>query len=164
MPQSQNGFPVLSASQTKKWKIPGAGGRHLILAPGAPGFVLAHFAAWFDRRIEPLDQGQWDEWGWADRDIRGSTTISNHASGTAIDLNAMKHPMGKRDTFTPRQQRRIRRKLRRTYRGVIRWGGDYTGRPDDMHFEINASYKRVRRIRRRLRWTRSGRRLVRVNR
>jgi HK97 family phage portal protein len=29
-----------------------------------------------------------DDWGYAERPIRGSTVVSNHASGTAIDLNA----------------------------------------------------------------------------
>jgi hypothetical protein len=28
--------------------------------------------------------------------------------------------------------------------GVVRWGGDYTSRPDEMHFEINAGAAAVR--------------------
>jgi len=164
MATSQNGYPVRTSETCKVWRIPVGSGakRHIVLAPGAPGFVLVHLATWFDDEIEPLNQGQWDEWGFAPRAIRGSTTVSNHASGTAEDLNATEHPMGVRNTFTAEQQQRIRRKLRR-YRGVIRWGGDYVSRPDDMHFEINASRAKVRAVAAVLRATRRGRRIRKAN-
>jgi len=74
-------------------------------------------------------------WGWFVKTIESSTSISNHASGTAIDYNATRHPMGVRNTFTSKQQAKIRAILA-DLDGVVRWGGDYTGRPDDMHFEI----------------------------
>ena len=93
--QSQNGFPVLATNHTtgplprlRKWVIPGAN-RHVYLRDGSVGFLLVHFALWFHETISRLDQGVWDEWGWAVRNVRGSSTvISNHASGTAVDLNA----------------------------------------------------------------------------
>lgn len=163
---SVNGWPVLTSSdQCKKWVIPfpaGGQSRHLILAPGAPGFVLAHFALWFHAVIEPLNAGTWDDWGWANRNIRGSSSISNHASGTAIDLNATKHPMGVSGTFTAWQKFRIKTKLRTFYGGVIVWGDDWS-RPDGMHFEIAAPRGKVRRVYRRLRWTQGGRLLHRAN-
>src|SRR5690606_27057234 len=81
-------------------------------------------------------RGALDDWGYAERPIRGSSVISNHASGTAIDLNATKHPLGASGTFTSTQVTRIREILAVT-RNHVRWGGDYTGRKDEMHFEIN---------------------------
>jgi len=74
--------------------------------------------------------------GHAYREISGSTTLSNHASGTAIDLNAPRHPLGASGTFSSTQVSRIRSIL--TYcDGVVRWGGDYATRKDEMHFEIS---------------------------
>ena len=83
--------------------------------------------------VEPLHAGQC--WGYAYRKIRGSAALSNHASGTAIDLNAPAHPLGEKGTFTAKQVTAIRRIL--TFcDGVVRWGGDFHGRKDEMHFEI----------------------------
>lgn len=48
--------------------------------------------------------------------------------------------MGVRNTFTPGQQKTIDRILDRyTFQGVrlLRHGKDYTGRPDDMHVEVD---------------------------
>ena len=166
MATSQNGYPALRSDQTRKWKIPVGKGpaRHFVLAPGAPGFVLAHFAAWFDRYVEDInEENTWDDWGYANRDIRGGSSLSNHASGTAEDINATKHPLSRVGTFSPAQEKRIRRALRRKYGGVIRWGGDYSGRKDEMHFEINAPRKKVERVARRLRFTPTGRRIRKMN-
>lgn len=110
---------------------------------GDVGTVLRYVAETFHRTVEPLHLG-WC-WGYYYKPIEGSSTLSNHASGTAIDLNAPAHPMGRRDTFPPARQAAIRRIL--TYlEGAVRWGGDYTTRPDDMHFEINASPLTVARV------------------
>lgn len=150
MTVSQNGWPVLEHHQTFQWVIPHTG-RHLVLAPGAPGFLLAHFASWFHHQVEQLDTGQWDEWGWASRPIRGSSSVtSNHASGTAIDLNAQAHPLGSRNTFTDEQSARIRSRLRGTYGDTIRWGGDYKSRADEMHFELVSAHASVLRVARRV--------------
>jgi hypothetical protein len=135
MPVSQNGYTANDESLTQSWKIPGTT-RAVRLRKGAPGNLLVLFAAWFDKSVEDIEGGELDDWGYAERPIRGSTTtLSNHASGTAMDLNATRHPLGKRGTFTPAQAAKIRAELKR-YGGCIRWGGDYSGRPDEMHFEI----------------------------
>ena len=64
------------------------------------GPLLATFAAEFHELIEPIDEGTFDDWGYAFRMVRGSTDrLSCHSSGTAIDLNATKHPLGKAGTF-----------------------------------------------------------------
>ena len=106
------------------------------------GPVLAAFAAEFHVNVEPLDKGQLDDWGYAYRPIRGETTgLSNHSSGTAIDLNAAKHPLGKENTFSAEKQRIIRI-LAGKYK--LKWGGDYTHRKDDMHFEITQTPEQVK--------------------
>ena len=96
--------------------------------------LLVGFAAEFHKLIEPIDEGTLDDWGYAYRDVRGSTTtLSNHSSGTAIDLNATQHPLGKVGTF-PNEKVPMIRALAKKY-GLI-WGGDYRGRKDEMHFEV----------------------------
>lgn len=106
------------------------------------GRVLSAFAAEFHTKVEPLDEGQLDDWGYAYRNVRGSNDkLSNHSSGTAIDLNAAAHPLGKANTFKPEQQTVIR-SLCKKY--ALRWGGDYKTRKDDMHFEINTSLEAVK--------------------
>ena len=96
--------------------------------------LLVGFAAEFHELIEPIDEGTLDDWGYAYRDVRGSTTsLSNHSSGTAVDLNATQHPLGKVGTF-PIEKVPMIRALAKKY-GLI-WGGDYRNRKDEMHFEI----------------------------
>jgi replication initiation and membrane attachment protein DnaB len=73
---------------------------------------------------------------------RGSEKImSNHSSGTAIDLNAIKHPLGKSNTFNKDQRNTIN--LLITKYGLT-WGGNYKRRKDDMHFEIALNAKQVK--------------------
>ena len=67
--------------------------------------------------------------------------LSNHASGTAIDLNAIKHPLGAKDTFKPKQVDAL---LELTDKYKLRWGGLYRNRKDEMHFEIVESPKAVK--------------------
>ncbi|MCL1800417.1 MAG: M15 family metallopeptidase, partial [Promicromonosporaceae bacterium] len=81
-------------------------------------------------------------WGYSNKRIVGRPTLSNHASGTAIDLNASLHPAGQSNTFSPEQQREIRAILD-DLNGVIRWGADYSRYSDEMHFEINAGASSV---------------------
>lgn len=174
MSKSQNGYSVISANETFKWDLPfkNEPKRHLILKPGDAGFVLAVFALWYHERVEPLNTGIWDEWGWADRPIRNSSVTSNHASGTAIDLNATKHPLGVRGTLrfllklgTKQElaEQRIRRVLDTQYNDVIRAGLNYTGRPDEMHYEIVRFWSDVTKLAKKLRKTSRGKRVMRAN-
>ncbi|WP_181272843.1 peptidoglycan-binding protein [Brevibacterium oceani] len=106
--------------------------------------VLSYVANRFHSEVELL---VWPgNWGYAERTIRGnSTTLSNHASGTAIDLNAPRHPLGKVGTFSSAQKGRIK-KILADCGGVVRWGGNYNGRKDEMHFEINAGTAAVAKV------------------
>jgi hypothetical protein len=139
---SPNGWP---ASEDRKalgietFTVPGTKIRFACAKAVAP--ILVSFAKDFHELVEPIDQGQLDDWGYAFRQTRGSDRIlSNHASGTAIDLNAIKHPLGKSNTFNKDQRNTIN--LLITKYGLA-WGGNYKKRKDDMHFEIALNQNQV---------------------
>lgn len=132
MATSQNGYQAKDASLIASYTI--VRDVKINLRKGDASVVLLHFARWYDKNIESLTPE--DTGGYNPRSIVGSGTLSNHASGTAEDLRWNKHVMGKVGTFTADQTARIREQLK-FYDGVIRWGGDYHGRKDEMHFEIN---------------------------
>jgi hypothetical protein len=110
---------------------------------GDVAVVLGLVVNRFRLEVEPLVAG-WC-WGWNYRPVTGGALLSNHASGTAVDVNAPAHQYGKRNTFTPDQRDTIRAILA-SVNGVVRWGGDYTRTPDDMHFEINGGRDAVARV------------------
>lgn len=155
MATSQNGWPVVTNSAILT-PLPWITGR---VRPGDVAVILDHLCRRFHNEVEKITKGH--SWGWAYRPIRGASGgYSNHASGTAIDLNAPAHPLGKRGTFSARKRRKIEAILR-DLDGVVRWGGHYSGRPDEMHFEINATPAAVRRVALRLKATKAtkGRRV-----
>jgi len=141
-PTSQNGWPVSKDAEALgivNKQVPGTNRKLRVAESVAP--LLISFAKDFHNQVEPIDEGQHDDWGYAYREVRGSTLIlSNHASGTAIDLNATKHPLGAENTFNAEQSATIRR-LCRKY--GLRWGGDYRLRKDEMHFEIALNQTQV---------------------
>jgi hypothetical protein len=121
---------------------------------GPSGDLLIWFAARWHREVEPLHDG-WS-WGWAYRDIRGGGALSNHASGTAIDLNAPAHGLGTpaRASFSVAQIAAIHRILADA-QGCLRWGGDYGdpahggvrgSRTDPMHTEVIKSEAECARV------------------
>lgn len=151
-PVSENGWPVDPPRGARI--IPGTNVR-VTVADGPAGDVLMHVLGQVSSRVENAsrdsDRGERDDWGYVNRGVRGNNTvISNHASATAVDINATRHPLGARGTFTPAQVTEIHRILAETG-NVVRWGGDYTRRADEMHFEINASPEEVARVAERLR-------------
>ena len=131
---SFNGWPASKDRAEigiKSYTVPGTTVKLACAEKVAP--LLIGFAAEFHKFIEEID-GSNDDWGFCYRMIRGSTDkLSNHASGTALDLNASKHPLGKAGTFDAAKVPMIQA-LARKY--GLRWGGDYVNRKDEMHFEI----------------------------
>ena len=102
--------------------------------------LLVGFAAEFHNLIEPLDVGALDDWGYAYRDVRGVPgKLSNHASGTAIDLNAIKHPLKSINTFDAAKVPMLKA-LCKKY--ALTWGGEWT-RPDPMHYEVSINEAKV---------------------
>ena len=141
MSVSQNGWSVIT--RTIGHEIAGV---TIPLRPGAAGRVLAEFARAFHQRVERLKDVR-DDWGYSYRKIGGSSSWSNHASGTALDLNSLRHAQGRRGTFSSTELANLRRLLKEY--PVIKWGGDYNSTPDEMHFEIGVSRESL------LRWLRS---------
>lgn len=87
------------------------------------------------KRVEKLEPGEAQ--GYAFRDVRGGNgTLSNHASGTAVDVWPSRHPQGDRDgNLTKEQQNAI---LAICEKYGLRSGGTYrTAKTDWMHIEIN---------------------------
>lgn len=142
METSYNGWPA-SKDQAdidiQSYLVPGTDRKLRCAAAVAP--LLIGFAAEFDKLIEPIDAGTFDDWGYAYRMVKGNPTkLSCHSSGTAIDLNATQHPLGKAGTFPPEKVPMIRA-LAKKY--GMKWGGDYKSRADEMHFEIELSEAKV---------------------
>ena len=132
---SQNGWPASAdrnAIHIKNYLIPGTTRNLLCTIRAAP--LLIGFAHEFHHLIEAIDVGQFDEWGYNFAVIPGSKDLSNHSSGTAIDLNATLHPWGKIGTFPSAKVPMIRAEAKKY---GLRWGGDYSGKKDEMHFEVN---------------------------
>jgi len=132
---SHNGYPASKDPAEigiKSYLIKGTDRKMRVAEKVAP--LLCGFAADFHDLIEPIDEGTFDDWAYAFRDVRGGTALSNHASGTAIDLNATLHPLGESDTFTP-EQVKIIRLLCKKY--GLKWGGVFVHRKDEMHFEVS---------------------------
>ncbi|MEA2230000.1 MAG: hypothetical protein QOF04_3630 [Solirubrobacteraceae bacterium] len=67
---------------------------------------------------------------YAPRRIPGSGTLSLHAWGLAVDLNAGRNPQGS----PPRQDRRLVAVMERH---GFSWGGRWPTVPDGMHFEFH---------------------------
>jgi hypothetical protein len=140
---SYNGYPASKDPDEIKIKsYPVKGTDRRLRCAESVGPLLAAFAAEFHELIEPIDEGTFDDWGYAFRMVRGSTDrLSCHSSGTAIDLNATKHPLGKAGTF-PAEKIPMLRALAKKY--GLKWGGDFKSRPDDMHFEIEISASKAK--------------------
>ena len=151
---SQNGYSANDRSVISTYTVPGTSGR-VAVRRGDVATILLYVLQRFNKEVERL---KWPGvWGYAERTIRGSsTTLSNHASGTAVDANAPKHPLGTNpyNNFSRAQISTIHRIINDCMvlgRPVVRWGGDYSGRKDGMHFEIVGSSSQVRTLASRLR-------------
>ena len=142
---SYNGYPASKDPKEigiKSYSVDGTALR--LRCADSVGPLLAAFAAEFHKLIEPIDNGGLDDWGYAFRMVRGSTDrLSCHSSGTAIDLNATKHPLGKIGTF-PAEKVPMIRALAKKY--GLKWGGDYVNRKDEMHFEIEVSATKAKEL------------------
>lgn len=149
MATSQNGYQAFTnygaAGITSNPTVPGTtcklyGG----IRSGPVLTVALYLSALWDQEIERLVQSL-GLWGYGFRNIRGSETdLSNHASATAWDLMAVRHPLGAR-TLSAAQLATLRR--HEDYvDGVVRFGAFYSGRLDEMHEEINRPEAAVSRV------------------
>ena len=138
---SLNGWPVIQSSTNtllRTGTVPGTD-RRLTTRKEALPLFLAVAADWH-RWIHPIDVGPVDTGGYANRDARAVPgRKSNHASGTAIDLNASKHPLGKAGTFEASKVPMLKA-LARKY--GLACGLNWLRR-DEMHFEISLDAVKV---------------------
>lgn len=154
MAQSYNGWPAAPG-----WSVKGGQLAPLIVAgePFSPGVragdvhtVLQYVAQQLHNRVEPVVRNDWhqaDDWGYSYRaNLNNPSQLSCHASGTAIDYNATRHPNGKGGTWTAAQKREIQ-KILAEVSNVVRCLFGY----DEMHFEICASMAEVARVAQKLR-------------
>jgi len=141
--RSQNGWKVIESQSSKDLvviRIPGTG------VPGIPlrlqkdcAPLLAYLAGRVHKEVTDLKLGNkpgvQDEGGYNLRKIDGSSSYSNHASGTAIDLNWTRFPMFRRKMT--HKQRVVSEAIASELSEVIAWGGNYSpSRVDEMHWEI----------------------------
>ena len=107
--------------------------------------VFRYFVEQFNARVEPL-VGGWC-WGYNYKaNVNNPSSLSCHASGTALDLNAPSHPNGVRGTFTDAQRGEIYAILDEC-QGAIWWlDGVDGGTADEMHVEIQVDAATLSRI------------------
>jgi hypothetical protein len=116
---------------------------HIVAGPGfkvSISNVAAPLLLWAARRwhehVEPIH----DIGGYNYRpNVNNPSVLSNHSSGTAIDINASAHPNNTDPTsnFSGPQIAYIRDNIIAPAGGALRWGGDYHSTKDGMHIEIN---------------------------
>lgn len=140
---SQNGWPAFHTADEGNFVRFQAGGRGWWAANKWAAIVAKEFIDRFNTEVEPVvfPGEEYDDWSFADRLVRGSTaTVSNHGSATAWDINSTRHLLGHDNTFSDADESRLM-KIRNSItdddgQPVLRWGGSYSGRKDEMHVEI----------------------------
>ncbi len=149
--RSQNGWPAFHTPDDGNFVRFTAGGRSWWAANADVAVVFTEFVNRFDREVEKVVRpGEtYDDWSFADRLVRGSTAVvSNHGSATAIDINATRHLLGREGTFLPTDEAALERIVDDITddagRPVLRWGGSYSGRKDEMHIEAIANQARMK--------------------
>jgi len=136
--KSQNGWPAHPDPEVVKlvrMTIPLRSGKSVTLplrAEIAP--ALVEMVRWWDANVEPVNPADTGSYNY--RSIRGYTQLSNHASGTAVDINGSRHKFSARGTVSPAIAAAISAKAQSL---GLRWGGNYKNRADEMHFEVNTS-------------------------
>lgn len=160
MARSYNGW---FASQNLKTRViePVKGCRLRIVDNNNVADIFTYLVQEFHSRVDDVTKPHpADDWGFNYRPNRNNpNSLSCHASGTAIDLDATEHPnaVATSRTFTPRQIAEVHEILREL-EGVVRWGGDYTRTADAMHFEIIAKPGGLQKVGRKIRQNNIGNR------
>jgi len=121
------------------------------LGPKAPSSIRFH------RLGASQLQALWEEWesagllnrilsfggGFVARFVRGSRSVlSNHAFGSAFDINEAFNPFGQRPASNGRKGS-VRELVPIANRHGFYWGGHYQSRKDGMHFEIAVLQRKV---------------------
>lgn len=135
---SINGWPASADEKkigVKLYAIANSTRKVRVCEDAAP--ILLWVAARFHKTVTSLDPDPLAVWGYKYRPaLQGGGKLSDHASGTAIDLRSDKFPVGT-DKMTILNKLAVRRILK-TCEGLVIWGGDYktAASKDQMHFAI----------------------------
>ena len=135
---SINGWPTSKDERSigvRSFGIPGSIRKVRLAEDAAP--ILLWVASKFHKQVANLDTEPLAVWGYKYRPaLQGNGKLSDHASGSAIDLRSDKFPVGTAK-MTKVQVWRVRRILK-ACDGLVIWGGDYKAAvsKDQMHFAI----------------------------
>jgi len=139
MAKSINGWTVLvpGSSLLSTKTIPGTTRRITMRRSVLPLFLALAYD--YDDWLRSVDKGPLDDAGYAYRQARAANDFSNHASGTALDLNwrsegAQGSAAGK--AFFEDPEHRAKIEWLKTLYQVVDWGGDWRAR-DYMHWELS---------------------------
>lgn len=146
MPFSYNGWPASPSLPLRPLVVAGEAFVPGVLDDDDVWTILNYVAQQMHERVEPIVRDEWhqmDDWGFSYRQTTNDNSLSCHASGTAIDYNATRHPFDvpADRNFSAEQIAEIRRIVAEA--GAVVWGGDYRNTPDAMHFEINGTRAEV---------------------
>ncbi len=122
-------------------KIPQLSGKKVASKKGIVRFhrlganqLISLYQHWEDAKL--LDKILTYEGAYDPRFVRGSQTmLSNHAFGSAFDLNYAWNPLGAQPALVS-MKGSVRDLVPIANEHGFYWGGHYKGRPDGMHFEI----------------------------
>lgn len=144
MGKSLNGWPV-PPLKLKTFQIPGT--KRRVTLDADAGRILVALAEDYHKTVRKIDVGPWDEGGYNNRPARNANAMSNHASGTAIDLNwseegALNSAWGKRFFAQAKVKIAIAR-IKKRYGSVVFHGADWRTLKDYMHWEIKPGVSRT---------------------
>lgn len=132
-----HGWPVLASGSAMLKDFLIKGTKRKIKLRKDVGVYLAAFAAEYHAKINPIDTGTFDDWGWSPlRPGRYTSAISDHCAGVAMDLNATKEGVASKSNVywvkNPLKALALRSLLKKY--DLLEWGGDYRKHFDPMHF------------------------------
>lgn len=134
------GWDILEPSSSRLTNLPWVTGK---CRSGDAHVILEELGRRFNAEVERITKAH--SWGYAKRQVRGATVASEHSAGVAVDFNAPKHGLGATGTFSKAQVKAIHKILRELDYSV-RWGGDYAGRKDEMHFELVGGTAKLKKV------------------
>lgn len=139
MAKSLNGWTVLlpTSRLLATGTVPGTNRRLTLRKACLPLFLALAYD--YDAWVREIDIGTVDEGGYAYRQSNGSLGWSNHASGSAVDINWSKEGAQRitnKVFWSDPQHQKAMETIKKCYQ--VGWGGDWHGSFwDPMHFEIS---------------------------
>ncbi len=126
------GWQVDPTPPLTTWAWPGGAGSATTRA-GDATTVLQYLAHIYNLKVESIREPLLDDWSYNKRQITGGTSWSEHAAGTALDINATDHPYktSAEQNFTQTQIRVIEGILS-DLEGAVEWLRGW----DPMHFQL----------------------------